>query len=87
MNGRVRGALGGEEPVEGARLVAYHVEASDGPIGRVDRHSEAVGDTYLVVNTGPLLLGRHGGHVLFPARLVWARTDAANAENYANRHM
>lgn len=53
--------------VPGAQLVGYSVEASDGPIGKVDKHTEEVGRSYLVVDTGPWILGRR---VLLPAGLV-----------------
>lgn len=51
----------------GSELVGYSVEASDGSIGRIDRHTEEVGRSYLVVDTGPWILGRR---VLLPAGLV-----------------
>ncbi|MEW2636124.1 PRC-barrel domain containing protein [Streptomyces sp. NPDC048389] len=53
--------------VPGALLVGYSVEASDGSIGKVDKHTEEVGRSYLVVDTGPWILGRR---VLLPAGLV-----------------
>ncbi|MEU0372168.1 PRC-barrel domain containing protein [Streptomyces sp. NPDC006283] len=60
--------------VPGAQLVGYSVEASDGSIGKVDKHTEEVGRSYLVVDTGPWILGRR---VLLPAGLV-SRIDTAN---------
>lgn len=59
--------------VPGAELVGYAVEASDGSIGKVDAHTEDVGRSYLVVDTGPWILGRR---VLLPAGLV-SRIDTA----------
>ncbi|ALC24621.1 PRC-barrel domain containing protein [Streptomyces pristinaespiralis] len=53
--------------VPGAQLVGYAVEASDGSIGKVDKHTEEVGRSYLVVDTGPWILGKR---VLVPAGLV-----------------
>jgi hypothetical protein len=53
--------------VPGAQLVGYSVEASDGSIGKIDKHTEEVGRSYLVVDTGPWILGRR---VLLPAGLV-----------------
>lgn len=53
--------------VPGAQLVGYSVEASDGSIGKIDKHTEDVGRSYLVVDTGPWILGRR---VLLPAGLV-----------------
>jgi len=53
--------------VPGAQLIGYSVEASDGSIGEIDKHTEEVGRSYLVVDTGPWILGRR---VLLPAGLV-----------------
>ncbi|WP_405009120.1 PRC-barrel domain-containing protein [Kitasatospora sp. NBC_01539] len=53
--------------VSGTDLVGYHVEATDGHIGRIDRLSEEVGSAYLVVDTGPWIFGRR---VLLPAGTV-----------------
>lgn len=53
--------------VAGADLTGYRVEAADGGIGRVDRASHAVGDSYLVIDTGPWVLGRK---VMLPAGTV-----------------
>jgi len=60
--------------VPGAQLVGYSVEATDGSIGKVDKHTDEVGRSYLVVDTGPWILGRR---VLLPAGLV-SRIDTAN---------
>ncbi|MEV6395071.1 PRC-barrel domain containing protein [Streptomyces sp. NPDC051907] len=53
--------------VPGAQLVGYGVEASDGPIGKIDKHTEEVGRSFVVVDTGPWILGRR---VVLPAGLV-----------------
>ncbi|MFB7372243.1 PRC-barrel domain containing protein [Streptomyces sp. NPDC056222] len=53
--------------VPGTRLIGYSVEATDGSIGKIDEHTEDVGRSYLVVDTGPWILGRR---VLLPAGLV-----------------
>ncbi|MBT2439120.1 PRC-barrel domain containing protein [Streptomyces sp. ISL-36] len=53
--------------VPGTRLIGYRVEATDGHIGKVDKHTEEVGRSYLVVDTGPWILGRH---VMLPAGMV-----------------
>ncbi|WP_369208094.1 PRC-barrel domain-containing protein [Streptomyces sp. PU-14G] len=50
-----------------ADLTGYRVEARDGHIGKVDEHSGDVGSAYLVVDTGPWILGRK---VLVPAGTV-----------------
>ncbi|MFH8713005.1 PRC-barrel domain-containing protein [Streptomyces zaomyceticus] len=51
----------------GADLTGYKVEATDGSIGKVDKHSEEVGDAYLVVDTGVWIFGKE---VLLPASTV-----------------
>ncbi|MEU4402854.1 PRC-barrel domain-containing protein [Micromonospora orduensis] len=48
-------------------LVGYQVEASDGRIGAIDEASDEVDAGYLVVDTGPWILGRK---VLLPAGTV-----------------
>jgi hypothetical protein len=50
-----------------ADLTGYKVEATDGGIGKVDKHSDEVGDAYLVVDTGVWIFGKE---VLFPASTV-----------------
>ncbi|MEU6881074.1 PRC-barrel domain containing protein [Streptomyces sp. NPDC046712] len=60
--------------VPGARLIGYGVEATDGSIGKIDKHTEDVGRSYLVVDTGPWILGKR---VLLPAGLV-SRIDPEN---------
>ncbi|MFD0567197.1 PRC-barrel domain containing protein [Kitasatospora saccharophila] len=42
----------------GDDLTGYRVEAADGRIGKVDKHSEEVGRAHLVVDTGPWIFGR-----------------------------
>ncbi|MCZ7456729.1 PRC-barrel domain containing protein [Streptomyces sp. WMMC940] len=51
----------------GAELVGYRVEATDGPIGKIDKHSEDVGRCHIVVDTGPWILGHRR---LVPAGVV-----------------
>ncbi|MFD3700445.1 PRC-barrel domain-containing protein [Streptomyces sp. NPDC058646] len=55
----------------GTRLVGYKVEATDGHIGKVDEATEDVDASYLVVDTGPWIFGKH---VLIPAGTI-ARID------------
>jgi hypothetical protein len=50
-----------------ADLVGYAVEASDGHIGKVDKHSGEVGSAFLVVDTGVWIFGKS---VLLPAGTV-----------------
>ncbi|KQX64265.1 PRC-barrel domain-containing protein [Streptomyces sp. Root1310] len=51
----------------GTDLIGYTVEATDGSIGKVDKHSDDVTSSYLVVDTGVWIFGKH---VLLPAGTV-----------------
>jgi len=51
----------------GTALEWYSVEALDGSIGKVDKHSDEVDSAHLVVDTGPWILGRR---VVLPAGTV-----------------
>ncbi|GAA2939188.1 MULTISPECIES: PRC-barrel domain-containing protein [Streptomycetaceae] len=53
----------------GADLTGYSVEATDGSVGKVDKHSDEVGAAYLVVDTGVWIFGKD---VLLPAGTVKA---------------
>src|SRR3954467_4997221 len=50
-----------------ADVSGYRVEATDGVIGKVDKHSDEVGSAYLVVDTGVWIFGKE---VLIPAGAV-----------------
>ncbi|MCS0636295.1 PRC-barrel domain-containing protein [Streptomyces sp. LP05-1] len=65
----------------GKDLIGYKVEATDGSIGKVDKHSDEVGSAYLVVDTGPWIFGKH---VLLPAGTV-ARIDDTEERIYVDR--
>src|SRR2546430_4631279 len=52
---------------DGAEVVGFRVEAVDGHIGKIDEASTLVGDSYLVVDTGPWIFGKK---VLLPAGTV-----------------
>ncbi|WP_327064814.1 PRC-barrel domain containing protein [Kitasatospora sp. NBC_01250] len=65
----------------GADLTGYHVEATDGHIGRIDKHSGAVGAAFLVVDTGPWIFGNR---VLLPAGTV-LRVDEEDKKVYVDR--
>ncbi|MCG6494394.1 PRC-barrel domain-containing protein [Kitasatospora sp. A2-31] len=62
-------------------LIGFHVEAADGPIGKVHKLSEDVGAQYLVVDTGPWIFGKH---VLLPARTV-TRIEIGERKVYLDR--
>ncbi|MEU9234075.1 PRC-barrel domain containing protein [Streptomyces subrutilus] len=64
-----------------ADLTGYRVEAVDGGIGKVDKHSDEVTDAYLVVDTGMWILGKE---VLLPAGLV-TRVDHEAEKVYVDR--
>ncbi|MFE5811003.1 PRC-barrel domain containing protein [Streptomyces sp. NBC_01232] len=53
--------------IEGVDLSGFKVEAVDGSIGKVDKHSDEVGSAYLLVDTGPWIFGKE---VLLPASTV-----------------
>lgn len=55
------------EDVEGADLVGFDVEATDGEIGKVDSASHDVGLGYIVVDTGFWIMGQKS---LLPAAAV-----------------
>ncbi|GEB62118.1 PRC-barrel domain-containing protein [Streptomyces gardneri] len=69
----------GHQP--GIDLIGYKVEATDGHIGKIDKHSEDVGASYLVVDTGVWIFGKH---VLLPAGTI-GRIDTAEEKIYVNR--
>ncbi|MFJ8623519.1 PRC-barrel domain-containing protein [Kitasatospora sp. NPDC093550] len=65
----------------GTDLIGFHVEAEDGPIGKVDKLSEEVDAQYLVVDTGPWIFGKR---VLLPAGTV-ARIEIGEQKVYVDR--
>lgn len=50
-------------------LTGYKVEAEDGVIGKVDKHSNEVANQYIVVDTGVWIFGKQ---VMLPASKVTA---------------
>ncbi|MEU6238839.1 PRC-barrel domain-containing protein [Kitasatospora sp. NPDC047058] len=65
----------------GTDLIGFHVEATDGPVGKVDRLSEHVDAQYLVVDTGPWIFGKL---VLLPAGTV-IRIELGERKVYVDR--
>ncbi|WP_426362138.1 PRC-barrel domain-containing protein [Streptomyces sp. E-08] len=65
----------------GIDLIGYEVEATDGHIGKIDRHSEDVDAAHLVVDTGVWIFGKH---VLLPAGTV-RRIDSVDEKVYVDR--
>ena len=66
---------------DGADVVGYTVEALDGHIGKIDQSSTLVGDSYLVVDTGPWIFGKR---VLLPAGTV-NHVDSLDGKVYVDR--
>ncbi len=52
---------------QGTSLAGYTVQATDGHIGKVDEATYDVDASYIVVDTGPWIFGKH---VLLPAGLI-----------------
>ncbi|MFD7258266.1 PRC-barrel domain-containing protein [Streptomyces sp. NPDC059874] len=65
----------------GVDLTGYKVEATDGEIGKVDKHSYEAGDAYLVVDTGVWIFGKE---VILPASTV-SQIDLEDEKIYVNR--
>ncbi|MFD6528903.1 PRC-barrel domain containing protein [Streptomyces sp. NBC_01335] len=53
--------------ISGTDLTGFAVEAVDGHVGKVDKHSDEVGSAHLLVDTGVWIFGRE---VLLPAGAV-----------------
>ncbi|MCX5192820.1 PRC-barrel domain containing protein [Streptomyces sp. NBC_00249] len=66
---------------EGIDLTGYKVEATDGAIGKIDKHSEDVGASHLVVDTGVWIFGKH---VLLPAGTI-RLIDTVEEKVYVDR--
>jgi hypothetical protein len=71
----------GAEIGDGSDLVGFRVEAIDGHIGKIDEASTLVGDSYLVVDTGPWIFGKK---VLLPAGTV-THIDSLEKRIYVDR--
>lgn len=67
--------------VPGSDLAGFHVEATDGSIGKIDKHSHEAGPAYLVVDTGPWIFGTY---VLLPAGTV-SQVDHQEQKVYVDR--
>ncbi|MFF8774411.1 PRC-barrel domain-containing protein [Kitasatospora sp. NPDC015120] len=65
----------------GTDLTGYRVEAEDGHIGKVDRHTMDVDAAHIVVDTGPWIFGRE---VLLPAGTI-RRVDVNERTVWVNR--
>jgi hypothetical protein len=56
-----------DQTIGDADLIGYSVDATDGSIGKIDDATNEVGRSYVVVDTGPWIFGKH---VLLPAGVV-----------------
>ncbi|MFJ8745958.1 PRC-barrel domain containing protein [Embleya sp. NPDC127516] len=65
----------------GTSLAGYKVDATDGHIGKVDKHNDDVDASYLVVDTGVWIFGKH---VLLPAGTI-ASIDTENKVVHVSR--
>jgi len=55
------------EPIEQVDLTGFTVEATDGEVGKVTEYSDELGASWLVVDTGPWIVGKK---VLIPAGTI-----------------
>ena len=62
-------------------LIGYHVEASDGSIGKVSQATHAMNGSHLMVDTGPWIFGRT---VVIPAGIV-THIDHTDRKVYLDR--
>jgi hypothetical protein len=70
-----------DQTIGDADLIGYSVEATDGSIGKIDDATNEVGGSYVVVDTGPWIFGKH---VLLPAGVVQS-IDHEDKTVYVNR--
>ncbi len=66
---------------DGADIVGFTVEAIDGHIGKIDKSSTLLDESYLVVDTGPWIFGKR---VLLPAGTV-NHVDSLDEKVYVDR--
>ncbi|MDX6630943.1 MAG: hypothetical protein QOH00_3189 [Gaiellales bacterium] len=71
----------GYDPAGGRDLTGYRVEALDGSIGKIDESSNAVGQSYVIVDTGPWIFGKK---VMLPAGVI-QRVDEEEAKVWVDR--
>lgn len=64
----------------GLDLTGFKVEATDGTIGKVDKHSDAADSSYVVVDIGLWIFGKH---VFLPAGTV-QRVDRNEQKVYVS---
>jgi hypothetical protein len=65
----------------GSDLTGFHIEATDGDIGKVDEATFETGSSYLIVDTGPWIFGKK---VMLPAGVV-SRIDHDDRRVFVDR--
>jgi hypothetical protein len=70
-----------DQAITGLDLTGYSVEATDGSIGKVDEATNEIGSSYVVVDTGPWIFGKH---ILLPAGII-ERVDPDAKTVYVTR--
>jgi hypothetical protein len=71
----------GAATAAGVDLVGFGVEALDGSIGKIDKATNDINASYVVVDTGPWIFGRT---VLLPAGVI-DRIDVDDEKVYVHR--
>jgi hypothetical protein len=69
-----RGKAGLGTGVESLDLTEFSAEATDGEVGKIDEATYEMGGSFIVVDTGPVVLGKK---VMIPAGLVRTVDDVA----------
>jgi hypothetical protein len=62
-------------------LTGFKIEATDGSIGKIDEATYEVGSDYIVVDTGPWILGKK---VMLPAGVI-SRIDSEDEHVFVDR--
>ena len=70
-----------DPPAGGRDLTGYKVEAVDGSIGKIDEASNDVSQSYVIVDTGPWILGKK---VMLPAGVI-QRVDDQEEKVWVDR--
>ncbi|MFJ8043930.1 PRC-barrel domain containing protein [Kitasatospora sp. NPDC096147] len=81
MTSGLWGYEGTEGYAAGTSLTGYRVEATDGHIGKVDKHTDVVDSAHIVVDTGPWIFGKE---VLLPAGTI-TRVDVTEETVWVDR--
>ena len=71
----------GTDMTRGVELVGFEIEAIDGGIGKIDEATYDVVSSYVVVDTGPWILGKK---VMLPAGVI-QRVDLDSQTVYVDR--